>query len=572
MNSSNDRHGGQDRLNIGGEVQTSAPADRCRLVRIRPKRLLAISLGLAFWTTTGLIVARLFWHGERVFDIILWDETSYLYQGLKLRPGSFGSFETSPGYSLFYFLLSKVIADPVDLYLCGGIVITCLALIAVMVGTLAASRSRALALAVGAFLILTGYVFVWPRVTLAAIALIGAIVAVSANLRGAYTKLSFVTTGTYLLTFVRPEFALSFFILLASTILAGIRTFLRGEASPRERLLARANLFGNGMLVPLVVLVVIFGFPPLSGQGRAYVAFAQHFVLRHLAEAGSNLDPWTNWERVIAEVFPNASSIGEAFVSSPRAFLGHLRSNCADLVSGVSNAILSGPANRLELHGSWASLAWLMIVASVFGAVLARVLRKRDQPRRAERLALALDLFVIAALMIPVVFSVIVIYPRPHYILMLLVLLLVAMARVARSDNVQGANVDRVGAVLAACALAWLIRPLPAVATPTKDLILQLRSFEVRGLFELEGNICAYMIPPCRSVYPWSWAYNPAEPITSYLDRHGVDAILVSPALRGFAPLAADRQWNELLHDPARFGFSTARLTPAVSLLLRAKP
>ena len=52
---------------------------------------------------------------ESVLDIALYDETSYLYRGL-LIPNGFPSAEAAPLYALWYYLLSLLQHDAIDLY------------------------------------------------------------------------------------------------------------------------------------------------------------------------------------------------------------------------------------------------------------------------------------------------------------------------------------------------------------------------------------------------------------------------------------------------------------------------
>jgi hypothetical protein len=534
---------------------------------ITKARCFAAALTVAFWCALALVLARLFQRGKGVFDIILWDETSYLYQGLTLSPQSFTSYETSPGYSVFYFLLSKVISDPVDLYLIGGITIVCAAFVAVIAGTLAASGSKLFALAAGAFLIATGYLFTWPRAGLAAVAWICVTFVIASRLTTAYSKLSLFTVSCYLLMLIRPEFSLSFFILLVPTAAAAFLTLCH-----RERLCSKANVAGHAALAALLCLVWFAGFPSISGGGRAFVAFGQHVAYRFVTSTGSALDPWTNWEAIVADIFPNAQGfLAGAFAASPGAFLNHMRENSADIVPILRGAISDGTRHYLGIRsGEWMPLIALAMFLSVLALGGARAIRQsRNLPINVRDAAL--DLLLLGALSVPVLISVIVIYPRHHYLLILVVLAFLVIGRLLHSSNAASLG-SNVGVVLAALALVVLVRPLPVGPTAMKDLILRLRQSEMRAVFEVEGNICAYMIPPCRAVFPWSWPSYPNQPISEHLEKLGVDAILVSPRLLGFAPLAADREWNELLRDPSQFGFGATRLTDSVTLLRRTAP
>src|SRR5882762_5770414 len=82
-------------------------------------------IGLGLLPIMFLVAGFLYYthNFPRCFDIWLWDETAYMYQGQQSGPIAFSRYEWAPLYSLFYRTISLFVPDPMHLYMAGSILI-----------------------------------------------------------------------------------------------------------------------------------------------------------------------------------------------------------------------------------------------------------------------------------------------------------------------------------------------------------------------------------------------------------------------------------------------------------------
>jgi len=185
---------------------------------------------------------------------------------------------------------------------------------------------------------------------------------------------------SFVVAFARPEYAYAVYITAAATVLA--LAFDPDRGSPRTitaKLLAVAAL-SVAMHVPM----------QHSSISRSGMAFAQHFNYRAAQRGLLAGDPWSSNYAELAFHVDTAhtarvsnATIGEFYRANPPLFLGHIRTNLLD----IRTIIL------LLLVLSLAATPWLR------------------SSSRALRPA-ATYLFLVA---LPVLVSSIVIFPRPHY-------------------------------------------------------------------------------------------------------------------------------------------------------------
>ena len=127
-------------------------------------------------------------------------------------------------------------------------------------------------------------------------------------------------------------------------------------------------------------------------------------------------DPWVAWGRAVAIGFPGAHSIGGALLTNPREFLHHVVGNLYEY-PGLLVSLAASPALPGRVVGP----------AILSGLLLAVAVRRRwPQPVawRTSTLLLAACASVLPSLLVK---------PKAVYALPLVLLILIGMARVARS-------------------------------------------------------------------------------------------------------------------------------------------
>ena len=102
------------------------------------------------------------------------------------------------------------------------------------------------------------------------------------------------------------------------------------------------------------------------GDGRSFYAFGQHFAVHWVSWTGSDLNPWTNWADIVAQNFGPAQTLAEAFLNNPAIFARHIAYNILGLggwplAFGPAVLVLNEVAVTAMLIAGWG-----LIVAGVF--------------------------------------------------------------------------------------------------------------------------------------------------------------------------------------------------------------
>lgn len=528
-------------------------------LRSRTARTLAAILTMALF---AIAVARCFQNFPAVYDIALWDETTYMATGLNPAIPLPGSYEWAGLYSLLYRGLGHLIADPIDVHLGGGLVFILTTLALLFLALLILSRSPAVATAGAALFMISGAALVLPRVTLAATALL-AVWLCFAHRRPPVVQLAAAALTAFLMSFIRPEYALSFLLLTAAALAAlawqGVRA-LRGKSGSAARGVPTAIL----LLCAVAGLCVIWSIPWPQGGGRAFFAFAQHYAYRAVTTQGLAIDPWIEWKAFTDTAFPGATSVAAAAMVNPAAFAGFVLANLADGVRGMGGWLLDFWTSAWG-DGAPLRLAALALFTTATAAALALGVAARDRPAWRNDITTAVILLAFAA---PVVLATVLIYPRAHYLIQLLFMALALVALLAAGDG-RGRGVW-LGPLAGAAALV-LTPVLPAVPQPAVDIIQALRLFPpMQAMAELDGMWCAYLRPPCRFVILDQW---PAGmPFETFLDSRGADAVMVSPRLRAIPRFAGDPWLQRTLAEPDWATFEPHPLPHGYTLLRRRTP
>jgi hypothetical protein len=352
---------------------------------------------LAFKLTYGIWKIRDVWVG---------DETAYLICAANIPTHGLPSPEAGPLYPLWYLALSRL---PVDLLLVTHVNWACLAgLLTISFYILLRHYgcSRPWALLACTLLLTSQIIDVLPQpMHLAAVVLaVGA--AVATRFRSSVHLFAAIGMTLLVATYVRPEYSLSLMVYALSAVaLAGWVLLRRPEL--RTQLVLPAGV----LVATTVVLVLVFGFPPLDGS-RSFIAFGQHYSL-NLHRAGlRDGNPWHTWESAVRADFGEVTSFAQAARSNPRAVLWHVAATCRRC------RVTSWPCCR---SGSICRRAagWVLIRGRD------RNLARRRWPGVAllpawpdwrENRPLVVTLVLMVFLLVPATIQSLLIFPRQHYL------------------------------------------------------------------------------------------------------------------------------------------------------------
>lgn len=364
--------------------------------------------------TIVLLGAEANWGVGMFNDIGLGDETRYLYAGIT---GDLPSAPYSPLYCSWYFLLSLVQSDPIDLYFLNWFLLPILLGVGMYLLIRSLGGAEFPAFLSAAAVLLCRVYAIWPRPTHFAVCLLLFGLAASFAFRGVSARLAGATITLGVVAFVRPEFAVSFVALALVLFLVLIWDGYRDRSR-----IGRCLGLGVAAVLPAVRLSLQFG-SPLGGE-RSDFAFGQHYAL-NIYQAGlmdKQSNPWYNFREILKRDF-SVSSIGplEAFWISPENFLWHVSRNVENVFINIGNILDSESSEAVE----FLLLGYVLFVIVSACAIAWARLRKSSWPEIVS--SAGTPAIVGLAVIAPVLAECLVIYPRQHYLLCLLLVPLALM-------------------------------------------------------------------------------------------------------------------------------------------------
>ena len=318
--------------------------------------------------------------------IDLWDDTMYFYVATTLHPGNlFHHLDYAPLYCLWLKLLRHIFHDPVWCYMAAWTVLV------VAVSSVALLFRNRLPWAYTLILFLLPFFEIANYVShFAALFLVCGAALILRYRLSVSSAACVACAGCFLAAFARPEFIYGVFISAAIALLA-IILYRSQERS--------ATFVGKVLLLIALAGVMQFCRTRTSSQ-RSGLAFSQHVSVRAAQRGIIPLQDAWNSDYALRlfhipageESFIPAATIGDFYKANPRLFLEHVLANLRDGRTIFALAVL------------------LLVVLSAW-------FRPRDPTLRPA----AIYLSVVS---LPVVVSMLLIYPRPHYLVIVMPALL----------------------------------------------------------------------------------------------------------------------------------------------------
>jgi hypothetical protein len=357
--------------------------------------LILVILALSLKLTHGIASVR---------DLGIGDEASYMQAGSRIPEHGLPEAQASPLYSLWYYGLSLLQPDRVQLYYLSWRLLTFLLAASLFVLLRCLGATRALAL-LAAFLLLTSqFVDIWPYPSHLATVLLALGAALAVRLRSGPWSLAVLGITLLLATYIRPE-------LTVACLLFGVV----GLAAVAWVLLRRANrwhqLLGPVLLVGLAVFGLVQGIGnPLAG-GRSFAAFIQQFGRNYASAYGFDGDPCVHWETVAREHFGSAQTLAEAWRANPHAVLW----NCSVNARRIPLVFVDCLTPNLQLRPVTQRWVYLLLLLAGGLGLVGLVNRLRQRGEAVDRRGSLLVLLLFGLLLVPVTASALIIRPNPHY-------------------------------------------------------------------------------------------------------------------------------------------------------------
>jgi hypothetical protein len=320
-------------------------------------------------------------------------------------------------YFAWYKLLSFFVTDTITLYYFNYIVLLSINpfLIYILLRKMRQARFISAFFSI-LFLISTVNVTAWPLITRLALALIlGAFILIF-SVKDKKNKYLIALFGLSLLVYTRPEYILS---LIIFSIVSIIYLLFRYSKSHKRVLLC-------GILLTLLLnIFIVFVKSPVR-VNRSVMAFGQHYGV-HLYNKGKiSEDPNTNWRKIMKKNFHTDQSIIQAFLNNPEEMTNHVLANIRDIPYQAMQLFF--PYN---IKNKLIKKILLVIVGLLFILLMIAVYRKKKGEPFFHKDHLDDNIFYWLSILIiiPLLVSVCLVYPREHYLLVLFAILLITAAK-----------------------------------------------------------------------------------------------------------------------------------------------
>ncbi|MBT8381902.1 MAG: hypothetical protein KJO59_06045, partial [Ignavibacteria bacterium] len=472
------------------------------------------------------------------------DEAKYLGQGVNF-------FRTSPDsswgplYSLWYYFLDLFSKDTISLYYFNYKLMTILPCIALFLFLLKIKVTPTLSFYFSfALLISMINLPTWPKVSHFGLTLIfiGLILIHSTN--GKNAKLLVALFISLIITYIRPEFILSSMLLFGIII----KRSVKNDFGVKRFMMA---------IVTTLIFIFLIGIP--YSPGRNLTAFGQAYHKYLDLEDRINDDGAKDWNEILSENFGDPKNIVDAILINSEEFINHIEINLSKLPSIYINSIQILLPNKIfPISRLIKILIVLSIIISVFVLLLFNkmnnyrtVVHKGFTEKR--------DLIIYSLIFsLPPLSSIILYFPRAHYILLLLPLiyLIVAQLIVPLKFNNYIKN------LIPYCVLVFLsfflLPQLSSVINRSnfKNLsaVQSIQNLNLKkriNLLENEGGLNVYL----PDNYNWIKLEAKKGNFSEFVDKNKINLIYYSNQLTNSAQLKRDSTWYEFINNPAAFEF-----------------
>jgi len=511
---------------------------------------------------------------EQHMDVMFWDESLYLSRGLSMFqhiPRDWG-----PSYSLWYKFLSLFISDRVDLYYFNFKLTTILISISFFLLLMACGVQRVLAFVFSIFF-LSSFINLplWPRVSHFCVIVLIAGILIAKYQATIVSKFVSFSAALLVCAFARPELFLPFMVCFLLTYFFFFATL---KNSNRKDMALVA-----GLTVSFLFLYKFFKTPLNNGDAtRGIGVFLQHFAMNYAQWHHSDAIFWLDFPDILKENFKDTSSLKGMIASNPDMIKRHLFSNISNYSSQTGKIIFSFFAPIFTKSTHWLCL---MVSVMLFGVYFSFTKTIKDKRRKVFTL-IKHNLFTLLVLFLfalPPFMVCIYAYPREHYLLLQVPLLLLLIALAISSISVE---IYKSAQKIVVISVVWFfVMPVAEDFNyfrmfRQEESLCNLKTVQyikahfsgkdTIHVFDMEGGI-TNMLPAnfVNNNYMYLRDRNKIS-LSDFLKESKYEIIYKTPTLSMLNSVQKDTVLFDLLKNPEKYGYfeqKTGNFTP--SLLLK---
>jgi hypothetical protein len=489
---------------------------------------------------------------EQAMDIFFLDETAYLVRGTNMFekiPKRWG-----PLYCTWYKGLSLIEGNLIQLFYLNFKLMAILPAMVLFLALRKYSETVIFSFFIAACFLISGYnLTVDPKVSFFCVTIICFALWMSAYTQKPFFKWLVFLSGTLLMSFARPEFYMAFLLILVG----GLGYFaLKKENYKKQNLIpfalfvAAALVLHLGLGNPLMV--------KLGGHNRSLIAFGEHFAYNYAQWNQSELYAWLAWEEIVKKEFGEVASVSDVIQSNFALFWKHVATNIGHFFKSFFGLVLS-MFIPVKIKG---------ILVYIFGILLSvyflyyLIKEWKKAP---------IELWYLLLLAIPTLISCVLVYPRNHYLVLLvpvLALLFVsAFSFLKDDDRIAMPMILIIGAFFiflgprADDFKYFEIRKEEGVLNNRRaiDMLDQIKLEDSVSVLSNEGDFSAFL----KQDLSWISAIDKKrEPFNTFLMNTQPDVIYVTETMNKNPYYFEDEHWQSFTKEYASFGYELVNLAP----------
>jgi len=366
---------------------------------------------------TILIIAgfKITFRIENVLDILFNDESIYLEKGIYL-----GLKRESDGilYYCWYKLLSYLTSNNIDLYYlnCSLLMIIPSLLLFLFLRSIKINPLLAFLCSV-TLMISYINVYLYPFITKFSLSILLAGFIILYKTKSFGCKLVISVFISFVLSYIRPEYILSFYLFGLTLIIFIIYNINKFDLK---------KLFKFSF--PVIILsLIIFRYNPSSGP-RSFIAFAQHYIRDINERKGINNDDIS--EKLIVELFGQNNSVLKVALNQTTLFFDHIIYNILRLPEHISDMIPYFIPKGREFFID--NVFYFVALISIFFLLFGYFIYKKEKRSHTNILIWSFFIF-------PTFISIFLFYPRFHYMIiietMIMIFLCIKISKFLKDKN-----------------------------------------------------------------------------------------------------------------------------------------
>ncbi|WP_204103524.1 MULTISPECIES: hypothetical protein [Spirulina sp. CCY15215] len=524
---------------------------------------------------------------ETIKDIELYDETFYLYQGIKIFELGIPKASWAPLYSMWYYFLSLFEQNNIALFYLNFklLIFTSPSIFYIYLRTL---KIRPL------ISIIFGFIYSISTISLLTprlgsfLVLILLPFLIVANFTKDNTKFYFLATlALLLIIFVRPEYTISFLILFSLYMILLIRSILLEKNNLKNAILQ------SSFLISLILLFFLVIGNPLAGR-RSFMAFSQHFGFLWM-ERNNVVSPYLDYYKVVTQsIFGDATNIFQVIIANPREFLIHVRINFISYIHHSISILLVNLQNDFSTVVNTTIRRFETILLLI--VIIIPFWRSRILLKQINYLVLKRLLIIFLSLFIPVFLSSLLINPRFHYLILQSIFLLTIIAYFLENSfapywkNLRQKN--RIYKLLSPIligsflliltpnlARGWCLTEnfciIQRISSPQTLILPNLKTIEFIqslqieddvNILEADGGYNVYLGDRYHHVHEYQKQTN----FKQFLDQEKINMVVLTAALDNDVNFSQDEEFVEFVHRPEQWNFTKLKIPETEGFLLLA--